>query len=96
MKVLKPLRESIIGNNVNSFHHHLKELGMVVQNNERMRELLEEDGVVCLGAHLGATSVVETLIQKGVGKEKINPIVGLEHQIRPHYVILTFLVLYVT
>jgi len=36
-----------------------------------MKELLEEDGLLCLTAHLGSTPVVETLIQKGVGKEKI-------------------------
>ena len=67
--VLKQLRESIKGNNVDSFHHHLNELERVVQNNERMGQLLEEDGLLCLAASLGSNAVVETLIQKGIGKE---------------------------
>ena len=69
MKVLKTLRECIKENNVDSFHHHLSELERVVQNNKRMRELLEEDGVLCYSAHMGSNPVVETLIQKGVGKK---------------------------
>ena len=67
--LLKQLRESIKGNNVDSFHHHLNELERVVQNNERMGQLLEEDGLLCLAASLGSNPVVETLIQKGIGKE---------------------------
>ena len=67
--VLKQLRESIKGNNVDSFHRHLNELERVVQNNERMGQLLEEDGLLCLAASLGSNPVVETLIQKGIGKE---------------------------
>ena len=69
MKILKTLRESIKGNNVDSFHRHLNELERVVQNNERMGQLLEEDGLLCLAASLGSNPVVETLIQKGIGKE---------------------------
>ena len=67
MKVLKPLRECIKENNVDSFHHHLNELERVVQNNERMRRILEEP--LSYAAFLGSTPVVETLIQMGVGKE---------------------------
>ena len=44
MKGLKTLRESIKGNDVDSFHGHLGELERVVQNNERMKQLLEEAG----------------------------------------------------
>ena len=69
MKVLKPLRESIKENNLDSFRRHLNELERVVQNNERMRRLLEEP--LSYAAFLGCTPVVETLIQKGVGKEYI-------------------------
>ena len=69
MKVLKPLRESIKENSVDSFHHHLNELEGVVQNNKRMRRLLEE--LLSYAAFLGSTPVVKTLIQKGVGEEKI-------------------------
>ena len=67
MKVLKPLRESITENNMDSFHRHLNELEKVVQNIERMKRLLEEP--LSYAAFLGSTPVVETLIQKGVGKE---------------------------
>ena len=63
------LRESIKENNVDSFHHHLDELERIVQNNERMKELLEVDGTLCLTAWIGSNPVVETLIEKGVGKE---------------------------
>ena len=69
MKPLKTLRESIKENYVDSFHRHLNELERVVQNNERMKQLLEEDGVLCYAAFLGSTPVVETLIQKGVGEK---------------------------
>ena len=71
MKLLKTLRESIKENNVDSFHRHLNELERVVQNNDRMRRLLQEDGILSYAAFLGSTPVVETLIQKGVGEEKI-------------------------
>ena len=66
MKELKPLRESIKENSVDSFHRHLNELERVVQNNERMKRLLEE--LLSYAAFLGSTPVVETLIQKGVGE----------------------------
>ena len=63
------LRESIEENNVDSFHHHLDELERIVQNNERMKELLKVNGILCLAAWIGSNPVVETLIEKGVGKE---------------------------
>ena len=64
-----PLRDSIKEKDVDSFHRHLEELDRVVQNNEKMRQLLEEDGVLCLAAYIGSIPVVETLIQNGVGEE---------------------------
>ena len=66
------LRESIKENDVDSFHRHLDELGRVVQNNDQIKELLEEAGTLCLAAHVGSNPVVETLIQKGVGKKYVN------------------------
>ena len=36
-----------------------------------MKVLLQHDGTLCLAAHVGSNSVVETLIQKGVGKKYI-------------------------
>ena len=66
---MKRLRESIKKNDVDSFHHHLDDLERVVQNNERMRRLLDVDETLSYTAFLGSNPVVETLIQKGVGKE---------------------------
>ena len=60
---------------MDSFHRHLNELDRTVQNTDRMKELLEEDGLLCYGAFIGSNPVVETLIQKGVGKEYAFPIV---------------------
>ena len=69
MKLLKRLQESIKENDVDSFHRHLDDLERVVQNNERMGQLLVEDGTLSYAVSVGSTPVVETLIQKGVGKE---------------------------
>ena len=66
-ELLKTLRDSVKGKDMDSFHRHLEELERVVQNNERMRQLLEK--LLCLAAYVGSTPVVETLIQKGVGQE---------------------------
>ena len=63
------LRESIRRNDLDSFHRHLIELERLVQNIERMKELLEQDGTLCLAGWIGSNPVVEILIQKGVGKE---------------------------
>ena len=65
---------------MDSFHCHLDELERIVQNNEGMKELLEQDCTLCLAAHVGSNQVVETLIRKGVGKEYIYHSVP---QIRP-------------
>ena len=66
------LRESIMCNDVDSFHRHFDKLERVFQNNEqKMKEVLDEDGILCYAAHVGLNPVVETLIQKGVGKEKL-------------------------
>ena len=72
MKPLKTLRGSIKEKNLDSFHHHLNDLERVVQNNERMRWLLQEDGTLSCAAFLGSTPVVEALIEKGVGKKYYN------------------------
>ena len=54
---------------MDSFHHHLEELERLLQNSDRMKGLLEDAGVLCYGAFIGSIPMVETLIQKGVGKE---------------------------
>ena len=56
---------------MDSFHHHLDELERIVHNSERMKQLLEHNGTLSYAAFIGSNPVVETLIQKGVGKEKI-------------------------
>ena len=56
---------------MDSFHRHLDELERIVQNTEQMKVLLEEDGVLCYAAWIGSNPVVETLIEKGVGKKYI-------------------------
>ena len=68
---MKTLRESIEQRDVDSFHRHLDELEGLLQNSERMKGLLEADGLLCYAAYMGSNPVVDTLIQKGVGKEKI-------------------------
>ena len=75
--LLKTLRESIKENNVASFHRHLDELERIVQNNDRMKQLLEQHGTLCYAAHIGSNPVVEALIQKGVGKECVYPLVDM-------------------
>ena len=65
------LRENIKENNVDSFHCHLDELERVVHNNEWVKKLLTEDGTLCYAAYVGSIPMVETLIQKGLGKEYI-------------------------
>jgi len=54
---------------VDSFHRHLNELERVVQNNNRIKELLNESGLLCLAAFIGSNPAMEKLIRKGVGKE---------------------------
>ena len=56
---------------MDSFHHHLDELEKIVQSNEQMKELLHHDGTLCLAVYVGSNPVVETLIQKGVGKNYV-------------------------
>ena len=67
--MLQTLRESIKRNNVATFHRHLDELEKALQNSERMKRLLTADGTLCYAAFIGSDPVVETLIQKGVGKK---------------------------
>ena len=60
---------------MDSFHRQLDELEGLLQNSERMKGLLETDGILCYAAYVGSNPVVQTLIQKGVGR-KIYLIVG--------------------
>ena len=67
---MKKLKESVEKNEVDSFHSHLFELENTLQNFDRMKELLQEGGVLCYAAYIGSNPVAATLIQKEVGKEK--------------------------
>ena len=58
-----------------SFKYHLDELERAAHNSQWMKELLVADGILCYAAYVGSIPVVETLIQKGVGKEKVYHIV---------------------
>ena len=73
---MKTIRNCIKENDADSFHCHLDELERVVLDNEKLKKLLEQDGTLCYAAYVGSTPVVETLIQKGVGKEEIYPSKG--------------------
>ena len=64
---MKTLRESIKGDDVDSFHCQLDQLERIVQK-ERMKGLLKEDGTLCYAAHVGSYPMVNALIQKGAGK----------------------------
>ena len=67
--MLQTLRESIKRHNVDTFHRHLHELERVLQSSERIKKLLTADGTLCYAAFIGSDPMVETLIQKGVGKK---------------------------
>lgn len=54
---------------MDSFYHHLDELVRVVNNTDRVKELLQVSGVLCYAAYMGSNPVVVALIQKGVGKK---------------------------
>ena len=55
---------------MDSFHRHLEELERLLSDDDKKRRIKES--VLCYAAHLGSTLVVETLIEKGVGKKYYN------------------------
>ena len=56
---------------MNSFHCHLDELERLLSDEDKKKGQIKES-VLCYAAHLGSTLVVETLIEKGVGKKYYN------------------------
>ena len=64
---MKKLREAIKDKDENSFHRHLSGLDELLQDDNKMKELL--DGSLAYAAFIGFQPAVETLIQRGGGKE---------------------------
>ena len=56
---------------MDSFHRHLDELERLLSGDDRKKRQIKES-VLCYAAHLGSTPMVETLIERGVGKEYYN------------------------
>ena len=67
--MLKKLREAIASKDEYLFHHHIDELEKLLQDNDRMRELLDATGTLAYAAYVGFQPAVETVIQKGAGME---------------------------
>ena len=67
------LREAITGKDEDLFHCHIDELEKLLQDDDRMRELLDATGTLAYAAYVGFQPAVETLvIRKGAGMEYIN------------------------
>ena len=66
-ELLKKLREAIKRKDEDSFHRHLSGLDELPQDDNEMKVLL--DGSLAYAAYTGFQPAVETLIQKGGGKE---------------------------
>ena len=56
---------------MDSFHRHLHELEGLLSDDDMEKRQIKES-TLCYAAYCGSTSVVEALIQKGVGKEYYN------------------------
>ena len=65
--ILKKLREAITGKDEDSLHCHIDELEKLLQDNVRMRELLDASGILTYAAFVGLQPAMETVIQKGAG-----------------------------
>ena len=70
--MLKKLREAITGKDEDLFHHHVDVLEKLLQDDDRMRELLDATGTLAYAAYVGFQPAVETVIWKGAGMEYIN------------------------
>ena len=61
------LREATKNSDMDSFHRHLDELERILSDDDMQKRRIRQS-VLCYAAYLGFNPVVETLIQKGVGK----------------------------
>lgn len=66
--MLKDLRKVIQEGDVESFNQRLAEVEEFFQDNVDTVEGLAASGALCYAARTGSVSMMETLIQKGVGK----------------------------
>ena len=55
---------------MDSFHHHLDELEKLLNDDDEKKGRITQR-VLCYAAFVGTNPVVETLMEKGVGKESI-------------------------
>ena len=63
------LKKAIGHKDVESFNLHLAELERLFQDDDNaMREQLTASGALCYAAWIGSVPMMDTLIQKGVGK----------------------------
>ena len=53
------------------FHRHLHKLERLLSDDDMEKGQIKES-ILCYAAYLGSTPVVETLIEKGVGKKYYN------------------------
>ena len=58
---------------MDSFHHHLDELERLLSDDDKKKRRIRQN-ILCYAGFEGSNPVVETLIQKGVGKEYKWPI----------------------
>ena len=56
---------------MDSFHRHIDELERLLSDDDMEKRQIKQS-ILCSAAHLGSTLVVETLIEKGVGKKYYN------------------------
>jgi len=63
------LKKAIGHKDVESFNLHLAELERLLQDDDNgIRERLTASGALCYAAWIGSIPMMDTLIQKGVGK----------------------------
>jgi len=66
--VLKDLNKAIVEADVELFSTRLAEVEELFQDNDSTARGLAASCALCYAAHVGSVSMMDTLIQKGVGK----------------------------
>ena len=66
---MKTFIKAIEEKNEDSFNHHLEELQNLFQDEYQLKELLDESGAMIWAAYARSNSMVQTLLQKGAGKD---------------------------
>lgn len=65
---MEDLKKAIQEGNVESFNEQLQEVEEIFQNEEHRMKMLAQSGTLCYAASVGSIQMLDTLIQKGVGK----------------------------